>query len=58
MNRECPTRLWLSTLLIFWAWGLSCAPTGEPDSGVAPPDWDSGAPGSGGCPAGGDRPYQ
>ena len=30
MNRECPTRLWLSTLLIFWAWGLSCAPTGEP----------------------------
>jgi gluconolactonase len=37
MNRECPTRLWLSTLLIFWAWGLSCAPTGEPDSGVAPP---------------------
>ena len=37
MNRECPTRLWLSTLLIFWGWGLSCAPTGEQDSGVAPP---------------------
>ena len=38
MNRECPTRLWLSTLLIFWGWGLGCVPAGEPDSGVAPPD--------------------
>ena len=37
MNRECPTRLWLSTLLIFWGWGLGCAPAGEQDSGVAPP---------------------
>ena len=37
MNRECPTRLWLSTLLIFWGWGLGCGPAGEPDSGVAPP---------------------
>ena len=38
MNRECPTRLWLSTLLIFWGWGLGCGPAGELDSGVAPPD--------------------
>ena len=37
MNRDYPTRLWLSTLLIFCGWGVGCSPAGEPDTQVSPP---------------------
>ena len=38
MIRKQPAGLRLMVLAMVWGWGLGCAPAGEPDFGVAPPD--------------------